>query len=57
MPEDDRDIQYWKDRYFTQKLLVQECVMSHKEANKEITYLRRYIRETTGHEVPSRSSQ
>jgi hypothetical protein len=50
-------MEFWKRRYADQRRLLNEARDAHKEQNKEIIYLRRYIREETGHEVPSRSSQ
>jgi hypothetical protein len=54
---DTEKMEFWKRRYADQRRLLNEARDAHKEQNKEIIYLRRYIREETGHEVPSRSSQ
>lgn len=54
---DTEKMEFWKRRYADQRRLLKEARAAHVEQNKEITYLRRYILEETGHEVPLRSTQ
>ena len=50
--------QWWLDeRVACERRLVQEQQLVIVEQNREINYLRRFIVEATGAEVPTRSTQ